>query len=436
MRIWLGGMLGVLCLCAARPGQAQVVQSAVGGVAIDARGVVHDLDVDALGQLRKLRAAALDPVPDALASSGLRKVSLRRLEAAIARHRATGKPLPDEIRYLAGLQRVTHLFVDPDQQDIVLAGPAEAWHVGPQGEVVGISTGRPVLHLDNLLVALRTAESSAETGITCSIEPTEEGLRRLKSFLRDQRGAGSHTLPGVERSLGLQNVLVQGLPEHSRFAQVIVSADYRMKRLAMDFEEPLVSGMPSFMDLTRNTRLRNMMPRWWMAVDYDAILRDEEGLAFEIRGQGVKTLTEEDVFSGGKRVRSREAHPLARQWADNMTGKFEELAAVDNVFGELRNCIDLSVVAALLVKEQLPARAGYHFTVLQDAATLPTHAYPVPRAVPSQGSLVRKGKNWEVSASGGVDLDPWSVLQRQEVAPELAELRGQHLSATEAWAWN
>ena len=41
-----------------------------------------------------------------------------------------------------------------EEQDIVLAGPGEGWKINEQGEVVGLTTGRPVMWLDDLVVAL------------------------------------------------------------------------------------------------------------------------------------------------------------------------------------------------------------------------------------------------------------------------------------------
>ena len=98
----------------------------VGGVAIDAQGVLENVQTDALGQLAKLRAEALQKVPDGLnVFTDSRKVSLRRLEAAIEQSTKSGKPLPDDIRFLAGLQQIHYVFVYPEQKDIILVGPAK-----------------------------------------------------------------------------------------------------------------------------------------------------------------------------------------------------------------------------------------------------------------------------------------------------------------------
>ena len=58
------------------------------------------------------------------------------------------------------------MFACPEQKDIVLVGPAEGWKVDHRGTMIGLSTGRPVMLLDDLLVALRTAKTAAQGGTT------------------------------------------------------------------------------------------------------------------------------------------------------------------------------------------------------------------------------------------------------------------------------
>ncbi len=44
---------------------------------------------------------------------------------------------------------------------------------------------------------------------------------------------------GLKESLGLQNVTVQGVPSSTRFAQILVEADYRMKLIVSDLKSLL-----------------------------------------------------------------------------------------------------------------------------------------------------------------------------------------------------
>ena len=73
-----------------------------------------------------------------------------------------------------------------------------------RGNVVGIGTGRPVMMLDDLLVSLRTARQAAEGGISCSIDPTAEGVVRVEK-LRPRRGSNPRqAAAAIERALGPQ----------------------------------------------------------------------------------------------------------------------------------------------------------------------------------------------------------------------------------------
>ena len=44
---------------------------------------------------------------------------------------------------------------------------------------------------------------------------------------------------------------VNGVPADSHFARVLVAADYRMKRLAMNFDPSPVNGLPSYLHMIK-----------------------------------------------------------------------------------------------------------------------------------------------------------------------------------------
>ncbi|MBI3837988.1 MAG: DUF1598 domain-containing protein, partial [Planctomycetia bacterium] len=410
-----------------------VVRQQVGGVSIDARGMVTNVRVDELNELKQLREQAFKPVPGDLKRQALRKISLRQLEAAIAEHRKNAAPLSDEMRYLAGIERIQYVFVYPEQNDLVLAGPGEGWKLNAQGEVVGITTHRPVMLLDDLLVALRSIDSAQQSGISCSIDPTAEGLARLQSLLKKIHTVESDPrplLPGIERSLGPQTIRVTGVPDTSHFARVLVAADYRMKRLAMAFDEPPIAGLPNFLQMIKASGkpAKTMLPRWWLEPNYDALLADAEGLAWELRGAGVKALTEDEVMgASGERQRTGQANPLAKKWADNMTAHYDELSTKDAIFGQLRNCMDLAVVAALISKENLTEKCGWSMPLLL-SPDLAVESYNAPHQVDSQASALRKGSTWIISASGGVQIDPRHLLEKTIPSPALRSVRATSVS--------
>lgn len=440
--------LAALSLSVAIPSAAWAFgyfRQSVGGIFIDPRGVVSNAKKDQIGELRALRLEDFAPVGgDLNQPAELRKVSLRLLDETISECLREDKPLPDEVKYLAGLQRVEYIFVYPEKNDIVLAGYGEGWQVDRRGNLVGVNTGRPVLLLDDLLVALRTARQAARGGITCSIDPTKEGLARLQAATPNLALLGPNpklVAKKIEQELGPQTVTFSGVPPFSHFARVLLAADFRMKRLAMAFEPSPVRGLPSYLHMLKGNKkaaLQNLLPRWWLTTDYEPLLTDGEGLAWRLRGPGVKAMTEDDfVDVQGNRHHTGKASPQAQKWADAMTERYDELSVKEPIFGELRNCMDLAVVSALILKERLDAKAGLSLSVLLDADALPSNEYMTPKQVDTQASFIETHSNYIISASGGVAVDSWGAIKASETSDALTPIRQSVAGSREkTWWWN
>jgi hypothetical protein len=418
----------------------------VGGVSIDADGLLKNRTIDNQKVLVRELEKALRAVPGDLAKpTEMRKLSLRRLEAAIVAARQTGQPLPDEVRYLAGLQRIRYVFAVPAEQDVIIAGPAEGWHVGPQGEVVGSISGRPVMLLDDLLIALRTVDKAREGGISCSIDPTTDGLARVMqayfqvaSSLTNDSDTANEKADLLEKALGPQNITVTGVPAESHFARVLVAADYRMKRLGMGFEPAPIKNFPSYLAMTKGGA-QNLMPRWWLAMNYAGVLAAPDGMAFEIKGAGVKCQVEDEFLNEhGQRQSTGKASANAKKWADMMTARYSELAAKESIFGHLQNCMDLAIVAALVRKEHLLEKANLDTPTLLSASQLPTERYHAPKQVDSKASLLLRSGAWIVSVSGGVQFDSWGLVMNTEPSEKLANLAANAANNqnNDAWWWD
>jgi hypothetical protein len=397
---------------------------AIGGVSIDADGILNNAKRDDMGQLAKLRRQAMTKVPGELnAAVPMREISLRRLEAAIDECAKNDKPLPDEIKYLAGLQHIQYVFVYPDQKDIVLVGPGEGWKVDAKGSVVGVTTGRPVMQLDDLLVALRTAKAAAQGGITCSINPTPEGIARLSHTALPRGVDPAVAAETLEKALGMQQITIHGVPDTSHFARVLVAADYRMKRIAMALDPSPVRGLPNYLGMARVGK-GMVSPRFWLDAKYDGVLCDPEGLAFEFCGASVKAMTEDDyVMSTGAVKHSGKANPIAQRWANIMTEKYPELAVADPIFGELQNCMELAVVGALIVKANLPEKAGYDLPTLMNSPVVKADVFNAPKQVPSIASVLSKAKGSVMSISGGVSINSWMIVDKPKTSEKVAAAR-------------
>lgn len=366
---------------------------------------------------------------------GMRRISLRQLSEAINESQANNTELPAEMRYLAGMQRVQYVFVYPEQNDIVIAGPGEGWEVNESGDVVGRTTRQPVVQLEDLLVALQSSQQAREVGISCSIDPTEEGVRRMESLVRKQSRYNPRVLPAIEKAMGAQQIKLTGIPHDSHFARVLVAADYRMKRIAMHLEQSPLRELPSFLSMMKNSRTKvtNMMPRWWMACDYEPMARTDDGMGWEIRGPGVKVMTELDfVAEDGSRESTGRKLGLAQKWADRMTENYEELSAKSPIFGQLRNAMDLCVVAAVIDKHDLAEAAGCDLSALIDSSSV-LGRWHAPKTVSTQCSVTKRGRDYLITASGGVQIESWQVADRAEVDVKLSTVYTKAAESTGTW---
>jgi hypothetical protein len=418
-----------------------VSNGAVGGVAIDANGAIEQARLRDVAELRDARRDALEGhAGDVANPSKLRKVSLRRLDALLAKHASRNKPLTPDILYLAGLQRVEYVFAYPESGDLVLAGPAEGWTVDDAGNVVGGNSGAASMQLIDLIAALRTSDQLlAGEIISCSIDPTPAGLQRFARLMRGGRPSPSpQLLRRMEQAVGPQTIKLTGVSPESHFAQVLVAADWQMKRLGMGLAASPVEGLTSYLELLKdNPRVtpRNSLPRWWFAYGQRPVERDAEGLAWRISPPGIEVRTAAaSLEADGQTATPMESDPLAKQWATAMTDHYDELAIAEPVFGQLRACMDLALVTAVITSGDLLTHVGLPLPMLLDDKRLQLAPHAVPKTVASHASALRRSRAWVITVSGGVELDVTHAVNAANVQAPLQEAR-RHASPTSANSW-
>ena len=464
--MWLGGAFSLLGTSASAqedpdiPGVATTVQLPTFGVAIDAEGVLSLKGfADPGGRLRAERiAAAKSTLPADLTKAGkLRKISLRRLEEAIAARLAAGAPLEEVESHLAGLTRVQFVFgfeADGDAPgDIVLAGPAEPWIRDPSGRAVGIVTGRPILLLEDLAVALRAFPPGKRDRpfLGCTIDPTADGLANLMAYQRTipraipqaRRDAAAATIAQrVKESLGLADIRLFGISPRTHFAQVLVEADYRMKRIAIGSEPPPIK-MTTFLSALDSPREATLQ-RWWFVPDYDGIRIADDKMAMELLGQGVR-LQAEDIRIGqdGSLAAAAEKPGKASQlFCSAFTRKYPEIAAASPVYAQLRNMMDLAICAAFARRHDLYSRADFGAEVLLDEARLRCETLPAPQHVACVVNWQWKGSRLLTPAGGGVSIDAEAALDSDGILRDdngqLVQQRGAMRPAADrdGWWWD
>jgi hypothetical protein len=425
-----------------RPFYGGVLVDASGTLALrDTRGTPSDLVAKKgrvpVGIDAEVGARPTDVAQSARIESKLRFVSLPRLEREIARRHADHKPLDASMLTLAGLQRVQYLFVYPNTGDLVLAGPAGNWTV-EDGRIVSVRTHQPVVRLDDLLVLLRRNDA-ADSFFGCSINPRQEALAEAQKFLASssqkplQPGQRKRWLEELRESVGKQDIEIFGVDPTSHVASILVEADYHMKLVGMGLADG-VDGIDSYLDSVAEESKRmgtNAAPmsvlRWWFALHYESINSSPDGGAFELVGQGVRLLSENEMLAAqGRRVHTGVSEPLNREFAENFTRQFKALSTKYPVYGELRNIFDLAMVVALVQTEGLAERIEWSPALFASNDKLALPQAPVPRAVDTVISHRVVDKTQIVAGvSGGVIVAPTDELERsREIKPRPFDVRG------------
>jgi hypothetical protein len=427
-----------------------------GGVFVDAAGTLRRREnTDAKSDLAAKRGRAPSHA-DAHSrtprrASPLRYVSLPRLEREIARRQAAGLPLEQAMLTLAGLQRVKYVFVYPESGDLVLAGPAGDWRIDDAGRIVSTETAAPVVRLDDLLVLLRRGAEAADSRFGCSINPRQQALAKTQAFLASssqkplQPGRRKQWLGELQSTVGQQDIEIFGIDPSTRLAIVLVEADYHMKLIGMGLADG-VDGVDSYLDSVKTVAGAAPPPisvlRWWFTLHYDAITSSPNGDAFELIGQGVRVLSENELLAAqGQRVHTGQSDPLNRQFAESFTAHFAELAARYPVYGELRNVFDMAMAVALIHRERLAEDAGWQPGLLASNERLRLPHAAVPRQVESVvNHRVLNRRHIIAGVSGGVLVAPADVLRDLKHARD-ASIDGQIVMPprglpSNAWWWD
>jgi hypothetical protein len=416
------------------------------GVVVDAHGVLRtELFPDVTGQLARQRIAAARAAiaasnPAASKPSPLRKVSLNRLEAAIKKAQGENRQPTEEMKYLAGLTRVQYVFYYPETKDIVIAGPAEGWVADQSGRVRGLNSGRPIVELQDVITALRAFPPAGKgtSVISCSIDPTKEGLQRMQEFVKEAHAkAGPNDGPaivaGLKESLGPETVSIKGVNPATHFAQVLVEADYRMKLIGIGLERPQVKQMVSWIDRVHPASVaKNALQRWYFVPNYDCVKVSDDDFAMELVGDGVKLVGADEVVApDGSRAAAKSVDAASRAFTENFTKYYGNLATVTPVYAQLRNCIDLAVAAAFIQQKDYYGKSGWTMPVFGEESTYPVQTLAAPQVVESMVNAVWHGNTLMTPIGGGVNIQPKRALEVANLLPDTDGKIGQERSKAE-----
>jgi hypothetical protein len=299
----------------------------------------------------------------------------------------------------------------------------------------------PPLHLDDFVVALRNsyfkyAERKGNTRFYsvpgCSIDFDQGVIGDLVKISQRLKGTSRadevpEYLRQWDRVCGRpQRVRVMGVPFDSRFAAVMVDADYFMKRLVDGSEASGVEGFTSLTDMeVASARLKSgngdtdansrglVSNRFWFFPG-EAVWHENKGIML-IKRFDVTLLTEEQFLTRkGELEGLGRPNPTANRFATLFTGKYAEISKKKPVYAELDGLFRFVGMAKMLKEKNVPKEAGidleyfqndYPVAVRHVARTLPgiSHVSHYNEAIESQSGLVESFL-W-VPTCGGVSID-------------------------------
>lgn len=428
----------------------------LGGVEINADGLFQSkAQYDRSGNLDRQRLSAARDVlnSDVQKQSKLRKVSLNRLEAEYRKLKQAGKPIPPEMTFVAGITRLTHVFFYPETNDIVIAGPAEGFFRSSTDRIVGMKSGQPVLQLDDLVVALRSFGPDGERArsISCSIDPTQQGLANLRQAVAkaQQQINANRGFAGISEaeiakyfqdSMGFHQVTVKGVSPKTRFAQVLVDADYHMKLIGIGLEQPPVR-ITSFVEQAAPGSGKNSLQRWYFRPNYDYVRISQDENAMHLDGGGVELVGEDEMVNrDGQRRGTGRASRASRAFTNSFTKMYDALSRQMPVYAELRNVIDMSIASAFIQEMDFYGEAGWKMEFFGDEKSFPIEKYNAPTTVLPAINAVWKSGQLMTPIGGGVNIQPRVALNSDNMKTDesgsVAELRDSiNVAEIESGQW-
>jgi hypothetical protein len=358
----------------------------------------------------------------------MRRVWLRLLVNLIEADVRAGKKLTEQQRYLAGLTGVRFLYVDEQNKDLILEGPAEdKWTARPDGMVVGQESGRPLLQLDDFAVAWRNTLGNSPAP-SVSLEPRVQSIQRIQEFIRNTpqpttAAARADYTRRLQDAWGPQDAVTGGVPTNTRFNKLMVDADWEMKRISLGLSDTGIEKFPTYIDLEFEDWRRRVLAegirtrrpeggsRFWFYPAYAEFPHSEQLDAVQIPGDAVSLLTEGHFrdLAHGRQV-TPEPSVTAKEFVKGFTTRYAELAQKNPLFADLHNLFDWVAIARLIQKIDAPRRIGWDMGFLLRGYGV--GEMQVPSTMPGQIGLrhaeVKSAQGLAslvLPARGGVSMD-------------------------------
>src|SRR5436190_5053968 len=238
------------------------------GISVNPDGAIEFRQRDAQGELNKIKARRPVKESAAEADKRIKFVSLVKISNELREAIDANKAISNEVKFLGGLTQIHYVLLYPEK-DLMIGGPAEEVDASNALQPRGKLSGRPVLQLDDLIVALRRANGpDARKPFGCSIDPPPNAVERAQAVLaRVGSSDRARLAEEMRRDMGPQQVRLFGAPPDSRMAFVCVAADYQLKRYTTVTDPFPLPGIGHPVDNSRPAG-----NGYWFEMNYDKLL--------------------------------------------------------------------------------------------------------------------------------------------------------------------
>lgn len=375
--------------------------------------------VDPKGYMKRMKESGQLPVNLRLAASStpkhpwrqpskLRTVSLKQLDASLAATSKSGLHPSIDLLKIAGLSRILFVKVLPEEEDVLIAGPAGDNEHG-------------FLLEDLATVAAMINKNTTPMG--CSIEPTNQGILAAQTMLQE-RGALDRLarnprllVEQMQEKIGAHNVSVFGLPAHCSTALALVDADEHMKRIGFGTVKttPYVKSYFDFLDEQAAVPTESLV-RWWFAFSNEPILANGANQMFQLPENVVSVLSEQQwVSQTAERAPTGKSDLAADKFAKELTKNIPELRKTSPTYARLSAVFEagLALQVALEMNDEPNLRSWFPNLCNLGKLLCETPTITSPKTVEGLTTWHRLKSGTTVAVvSGGVKIDLSSVSSR------------------------
>jgi hypothetical protein len=317
--------------------------------------------------------------------------------------------ISSDLRQLGGIKKIEGFVVDAKNHDVILFGTT--------------GSGTP-LFLDDFVIALRSVLiDNAPPG--CSIDPTETTLLKVRNFNQNfSRVTSTAAADAILEDFKLigaepQKVRVISVPHNSHFAQIMVTADYYTKRISNGTALTELKEFKSLSALAAEKLQQDvatgkhpqltMYNRFWFTPG--TVQFSEDNGVVRLTQCEVKLLTEQEFLNPqGKLVRSGNEQPMAQEFVQEFTKRYDDIAAAASMFADLKSLFRFVAIAKGFQYDSAFSTAGLNLDYLLNKYTI--NPARVPQTLPGITEVkkieIKQEKQviylWLLSF-GGVDMD-------------------------------